>query len=190
MSTLLTKLKQLLAPAKQQFKNKPFAKTLLLNATYEVIGFIPEDRVISHLWKDKVDVISEWDFEINWKNNTKIKWPATIRMKYRVPSVNHLVSFSRSALYIRDNFVCQYCIKKFVKTKLTIDHVIPKSKGGKTCWENCTTSCEDCNYKKKNRTPEEANMAIFNKPTRPTRALLWSGYANMHEDWKFQLGLI
>lgn len=77
------------------------------------------------------------------------------------------VKFSNRAVYRRDNFVCQYCRKKFKTEDLSIDHVLPKSRKGPTTWENCVTSCFKCNNRKSDKTPGEAGLTLMNKPKRP-----------------------
>jgi hypothetical protein len=75
---------------------------------------------------------------------------------------------SRLGVFIRDGFTCQYCGKKFSPKNLTIDHVIPRSRGGKTEWLNIVTSCISCNLKKGDRTPEEAGLTLIKEPRQPT----------------------
>ncbi len=77
------------------------------------------------------------------------------------------VRFSRMNILLRDKFTCQYCGKKFKKSDLNIDHVIPRSRGGKTHWENIVASCIPCNLKKGGRLPKEAGMKLLHKPVKP-----------------------
>jgi len=77
------------------------------------------------------------------------------------------VKYSSKGVYRRDNFICQYCQKRQKTDDLSIDHVIPQSRGGKTSWINCVTACFKCNNKKRDRTPREANMVLARKPFRP-----------------------
>ena len=93
------------------------------------------------------------------------------------------VKFSRSNVFSRDNYVCQYCEKKFPKNDLTLDHVIPISKGGDTSWENVTTSCKGCNNKKGN-----SDLKPLTTPKKPTlkhmmRSYLDSSYNFKDEEW-------
>jgi len=83
--------------------------------------------------------------------------------------------FNRINIFRRDNSICQYCRKTFLKQELTIDHVIPKSHGGKSVWENVVCSCAKCNRKKGGKTPEQANMKILNKPVKPK----WGPFSNV-----------
>jgi 5-methylcytosine-specific restriction endonuclease McrA len=85
------------------------------------------------------------------------------------------VNFSRKNLFIRDNYTCQYCFERKDINKLTYDHVIPKSRwikniGSPTCWTNIVTACVDCNRKKGNRTPKQANMPLKNLPIAPQKS--------------------
>jgi hypothetical protein len=85
------------------------------------------------------------------------------------------VNFTRRNLYKRDNYICQYCVIDFTPRDLTIDHVIPRSRGGTNDWVNCVTSCESCNSRKANRTPQESGMKLFKQPKMPR----WTPIAGM-----------
>ena len=85
------------------------------------------------------------------------------------------VNFTRRNLYKRDCFVCQYCAVGFTPRDLTIDHVVPTSRGGAHSWTNCVTSCEACNAKKANRTPQECGLRLLNQPKMPK----WTPIAGM-----------
>lgn len=77
------------------------------------------------------------------------------------------VKFTRQNVFLRDKFTCQYCVKIFPATKLNLDHVIPRDKGGRTSWENIVASCVKCNTRKSNKLPQEANMHPYSKPFAP-----------------------
>jgi len=76
------------------------------------------------------------------------------------------VPYSNKNVFLRDKNICQYCGKK--DKKMTIDHVLPKSRGGTTCYSNVVTSCYSCNNKKRNRTPDEANLTLLKAPRQPS----------------------
>jgi len=110
--------------------------------------------------------------------------PAVLRLKY----YRHIIKkarYSSKVVFYRDNYVCSYCGKNFVKSKLTIDHIIPRSKGGKTDWMNCVTCCKGCNNRKRNRTPEEAGMPLLTKPFVPQSLIKneLSGIRPVHSEW-------
>ncbi len=107
---------------------------------------------------------------------------STVSRKIRIPKIvitRSSVSFhmskpkvSRLGVFIRDGFRCQYCGMRVSYKNLTVDHVVPKSRGGKTDWMNVVTSCMDCNIKKGDRTPEEANMTLIKEPHIPFISIL------------------
>ena len=142
-------------------------KTLLLNASYEVLSFIPERKMIKLLFKDKVDVVSEWDSVITWGSG-KIKHPAILKLKHHVRRNYFNSNFSRKALVKRDRARCQYCDQKLTASQITIDHVLPRAQGGITSFTNCVVSCHTCNNKKADKTPEQASMKLLRKPTHPS----------------------
>lgn len=76
--------------------------------------------------------------------------------------------YSRVSIFRRDNFTCQYCGQEKKRPELTVDHIIPKCKGGKSTWLNITTACRDCNWRKADRTPEEAKMPLLSVPRIPS----------------------
>lgn len=96
------------------------------------------------------------------------------------------VHFSRRMLYKRDEYTCQYCGCKPKSSELTLDHVQPKSRGGKTKFDNCVLACVECNSFKADRTPEEAKMKLLRKPKRPQQNLLKGDYRV--ESWEQFLG--
>jgi len=95
--------------------------------------------------------------------------------------------YCRRTIYKRDDYTCQYCGCRPGSSELSIDHVIPKSQGGETIWENCVLACVECNSKKANRTPKEANMRLLKKPVRPKSNLL-KGDLYRIKDWEAFLG--
>lgn len=142
-------------------------KTLLLNATYEVIAFISERKVFKLLFKDKVEVISSWDEDIIWYNG-KIKYPSILRLKNHIKRNYFNSNFSRKALIKRDKYICQYCGKKLTASQITIDHVLPRAQKGITSFTNCVVCCQICNNKKADMTPDQAGMILLKKPTHPS----------------------
>jgi 5-methylcytosine-specific restriction endonuclease McrA len=109
-------------------------------------------------------------------------YPSIVRLIFFVRVPYKKIILSRKNILRRDNHRCQYC---GITTYLTVDHVIPKSRGGEDNWENLTTACIKCNNKKGNRTPEEANMPIINKPKRPSHITFIKNFAGKIEDtWK------
>ena len=95
------------------------------------------------------------------------------------------VSFSRRNLYRRDAYSCQYCQRRQPLEDLSIDHVMPRSRGGKTSWENCVLACVNCNSRKANRTPQESGLRLMRQPRKPTWSPLLETLPQARPDsWK------
>ncbi|NQT56532.1 MAG: HNH endonuclease [Desulfobacteraceae bacterium] len=142
-------------------------QVLLLNITYEPLKIINWKRAITLLFLEKVEVVEEYNREIHSVSFT-IKLPAVVRLLRMVKKPKTPVKFSRQNIYARDKYKCQYCGRQFPTEELTYDHIIPKSRGGKTKWENIVTCCIQCNRKKGGRIHTEAGMKLIRKPSRPT----------------------
>ena len=114
-------------------------------------------------------VEEEYDQEVHSVSLT-MKMPAVIRLRKFIHIVYEriaYVSYTKRNVHLRDNFTCQYCGVKMPQKELTIDHIIPEAKGGPTNWENCVSACSDCNYKKDDKTPQEAGMVLIRAARKP-----------------------
>ncbi len=161
-------------------------QVLLLNFSYEVISFISIERSLSLYFKGKADIISEWNEEIYWPSG-KMRLPATIRLRYYVRWIPKKVRFSRHAVFRRDNYLCQYCGQKVKPNKITIDHIIPKTMGGKNCFTNTVSACTDCNSKKADKTLEQAKMQLLSVPIVPDTNSMYRYFEiikTKHDDWE------
>jgi 5-methylcytosine-specific restriction endonuclease McrA len=157
------------------------SRCLVLNADYTPLTIINWQKAL--LWAIKheynvrvgVEIIDFYkDDFICGVNNKKYPIPAVVKTAKYFRINNHKVKFSRKNLFIRDSYTCQYCNNIFDANELTYDHVIPKSiwdsnKGSPTSWTNIVTACRDCNRKKGNRTPKQANMPLQNFPNKPQK---------------------
>ncbi|MCP4639984.1 MAG: HNH endonuclease [bacterium] len=99
---------------------------------------------------------------------TRVRVPEVIQLTFFNGFVRHEVRFSRSSIFERDSFTCQYCGEPFPRSQLTIDHVVPQSRGGQDCWENLVLACGTCNVAKGDRTPDEAGMPLTRRPVKPS----------------------
>jgi len=142
-------------------------RTLLLTQGYEPIQIISWQRAITLVALDKVDVVEEYDALIR-APSLVINVPAVVRLRKAFRRHAKPVKFSRVNIYARDSYRCQYCAARCAIDELTYDHVIPRSQGGRTTWDNIVTACYACNRRKANRTPAEAGMMLLATPTRPT----------------------
>lgn len=100
--------------------------------------------------------------------NRRILLPEIIFLKNYNKLHNKDVKYSRQTLFQRDQFICGYCGQKFEKGKLTVDHIIPRSRGGKTTWDNTVTACTTCNGLKADKLLHEAKMELLHKPKKPS----------------------
>ena len=134
---------------------------LVLNADAQPVSYLPLSAIpwkeaITYLWMDKVIVLDWYDDWIVSSPSWETKVPAVIMMKQMMKRRTN-PRFGKNNLYIRDLFTCQYCDHRFVKSKLTLDHVVPLSLGGRTAWTNIVAACGPCNVSKGNKTIMKPN---------------------------------
>lgn len=142
------------------------ARTLLLNATYEPLRVISWQRAVTMMYLGKVEVLRSYD-QVLHAVTTSIEAPSVVRLYQIVRRHRVRISFSRRNVFLRDEYRCQYCGLSLPATDLTTDHVVPRSLGGATTWENVVTACSPCNLRKGGRTPSQARMALDRRPQRP-----------------------
>ena len=160
-------------------------RVLVLNATYEPLSIISVQRAVVLLLKEKAELV-EATAERLHASRTSFPVPVVIRLVYfvRVPHPVVLAPTRRSVV-VRDNFTCQYCGDTPGRGLLTLDHIVPRSKGGQTSWENVVAACRACNMRKGDRTPEQVGMALRKKPGRPHYvAFLLLSEAGPKDVWK------
>ena len=144
-------------------------QVLVLNASYEPLNVTTVRRAHVLVFKGKAEVVEELDRPLNAASST-FPWPHVIRLVtyVRVPRAVQR-KISRRALFARDGWRCVYCGTS--GGRLTLDHVVPRSRGGESSWENVVTSCASCNHKKGNRLLEETQMTLAFVPRPPAPAL-------------------
>jgi 5-methylcytosine-specific restriction endonuclease McrA len=140
-------------------------QVLVLNATYEPINVCTLQRAIVLVLKNKAEVVERGARRLRTATSAFIE-PLVIRLVYyvRVPRFQAR-RISRRAVFARDGHSCQYCGSG---SRLTVDHVVPKSRGGNSSWENVVTACAPCNTRKGDRLPAEIDMHPRSKPRAPT----------------------
>lgn len=146
-------------------------KTLKLDATYRPIGVVDCLEALVMCIVGKATAVEEYEEEISSPSIT-FKIPSVIVLKTVVKFISTGIRPSRNNIFWRDKNQCQYCGVIESPRDMTIDHVIPRSRGGENTWSNLVTCCKRCNQKKGNRTPEEANMSLLNKPVKPRNSVL------------------
>lgn len=143
------------------------SQVLVLNATYEPLNVVSVRRAVVLLLKRKAEVVEAAEAWLR-SERTSIPLPLVIRLVYfvRIPRYFSL-PLSRRAVLARDHYTCQYCGAQPGKANLTIDHVLPRSRGGETRWDNVVTACAPCNRRKGNHTPQEAGLPEPTQRGRP-----------------------
>jgi 5-methylcytosine-specific restriction endonuclease McrA len=142
-------------------------RVLVLNATYEPINVCTVRRAAVLVLKDKAEVVEQSLSDRLRSERFSMSKPIVIRLitYVRVPRDAHRRKITRKAVLARDSWTCQYCGQR--RTTLTVDHVIPRSRGGESVWENIVASCGPCNRRKGNRLPREARMHPKHEPRPP-----------------------
>ena len=161
---------------------------LVLNADFRPLSYYPLSlwpwqEVIKAVFLERVDVIATYD-QVVRSPSFEMRLPSVVALKSYIAQ-DRPPAFTRFNLFLRDAFACQYCGST---DDLTFDHLIPRSRGGRTTWENILTACAPCNLAKGGRTPKEAEMPVRRLPHRPTMHELQSrgrGFPphHLHESW-------
>lgn len=161
-------------------------RTLVLNAGYEPMQLISWQRALCLVLSEKAEIVARYDQVIRSVSQS-MQMPSVVRLTRYVQVVSRfgLVRCSRKNVLLRDRYQCQYCGIKCRQSEISIDHVMPRSRGGKTIWTNVTAACHNCNRRKGSLTPEEAGMTLLKVPKRPSwRDLLDDfGQATGGADW-------
>ena len=170
----------------EKSKQRP---ALILNADYRPLSYFPLSlwswqEAIKAVYLKRVNVAAEYE-EVVRSEKLTLPLPSVIVLKnYVVPTKT--VPFTRATLFLRDEFTCQYCGYK--GKDLTFDHVVPKSRGGKTRWDNVVAACQSCNLRKAAKTTSQAGFKLKKAPTKPSpEVLLNKGKkfppSDMHKSW-------
>ncbi len=170
------------------------ASVLVLNKYYAAIRVVNVRRALSLVYRDLAEVVhvedgafTGHDFE-SWREVSQARagyqrhghdWIRCVRFELAVPRIIRLliyerlprqsVKFNRRNIYARDSSRCQYCGSRLPTSELSLDHVVPRSQGGKSTWDNIVCCCIRCNVRKGGRRPEEAHMRLITKPVKPKR---------------------
>ena len=164
-------------------------RVLLLNQTYEPLGTVSVARAIIMTFKDTV-FVEEWDGERVLRSaRAEFPVPSVIRRRVyiNIRRRREQSSTKRLRIYVRDKFRCQYCGEKKTAGELTLDHILPRSRGGDNSPMNIVTACLQCNNRKSNRTPEEARMPLLSSQTAlrlDLERVLLCRYAEARAEWR------
>ena len=167
--------------------------TLKLDASWRPIEVVNSYKGFSLVFSGRAQVV---------ENHPQLAcalfyFPSVIVLNSYVRKHQFKVSPTRNTIFYRDKYRCQYCCERFSKSKLTLDHVIPKSRGGDKSWTNLVTCCSCCNQKKADKTPYEASMTLFKEPM-PPKSCYWNSPEwilsrvgnNVPNEWEKFLGVL
>ena len=164
------------------------AAVLFLDVDYQPLRIETWQRALCDFFLDKVEVVE-------YSRDRKIQGvgrehplPTVVRVLRRFRRDKIRIRFSRLNIYARDRFACQFCGARRPTEDLTFDHVVPRSRGGKTTWENIVTACVPCNKAMADRTPAEAGMALLSVPRKPRHlpavTVRGMGGSDIPEEWR------
>lgn len=169
--------------------NPQACPALVLNADYRPLSYFPLSiwhwqTALKAVFLGRVNIVSEYDTKVH-SPSTSLNLPSVIALKNYIKQPLY-PAFTRFNLFLRDEFTCQYCGSK---DDLTFDHVIPRSLGGRTSWDNITAACSPCNLAKGGLTPKQSGMFPRRKPYRPTSHELNTNGRQfppnyLHESWR------
>jgi 5-methylcytosine-specific restriction endonuclease McrA len=140
---------------------------VVLNASYEPIGVVTVRRAVVHVIHERAVIVEAVPGE-TWRNASGREFPVPLVVRLtkmvKIPFMYSELTFSRQAMFERDEYRCAYCGRRCSHDKATVDHVLPQAQGGLWTYRNCVTSCRECNGRKGNRTPERAGMPLLYQP--------------------------
>ena len=174
--------------------------TLVLNRNWQPLNIANVARALVLLWNESARVVDPADYQTyTWEDWSRLRphegdqFIQAVRFRLRLPEVVTLseydrlptaaVTFSRRNIFKRDHFTCQYCGVQPGSEELTLDHVVPRSQGGESRWDNCVLACLECNKRKADRTPQQAGMRLKHKPVQPKWNPLYALHDVRIESW-------
>jgi len=176
--------------------------TLVLNESWIAIHTVPVKHALRLMFTGAAKAVQPETYEVHefesWADLAVLRDEPCIRtvtLRIKVPEVIVLTRynglpdpaavFTRRNLFRRDHNTCQYCGDRPGTSELSIDHVLPRSRGGRSSWENCVLACMECNRRKANRTPEEAGLKLLKRPSKPRWSpLIEIPVARVRQSWE------
>lgn len=175
-------------------------RALLLNADWTPLHFINDVRAVILVMNGRAEIVFDfqtgapavWDEAFTSPGPApdapmrQVQVPATIRLRNRVTKRWKPPRFRKNVLFNRDGWRCQYCGCQLGWSTIEIEHIVPRSRGGKTSWLNCVAACKACNKRKGARTPEEAGMPLLSRPANPSSLHFWNTVKSdsWHPSWE------
>ncbi len=164
---------------------------LVLNADFRPLSYFPLSlwpwqEAVKAAFLGRVNIVSEYDRVVR-SPSLELRLPSVIALKEYV-HLDRRPAFTRFNVFLRDSFECQYCLTDFPSEDLTFDHVVPRSRGGRTTWDNVVTACQTCNLLKGNRRLQDCGLRLLRPPAQPTAYQLQENGRSfppnfLHESW-------
>lgn len=159
------------------------AQVLVLNQNYEPMSITNAKKAIILIFLGKAEIIENHNNLMVRSINLSLPLPSIVRLTRYISVPRKRIVLSRKNIIKRDNHQCQYCGTTI--GPVTVDHIIPKDRGGEDTWENLVCACTKCNNKKRNRTPEEAKMILLKKPQKPSHIFFIRYFiGKLDKSWK------
>jgi 5-methylcytosine-specific restriction endonuclease McrA len=159
--------------------------TLVLDQSNRPIGFVSWQRAVKLYWEDCVEIVREdQNGKVLRSPSLEMGLPRVVRVKgYVAKRLRKNLFPTRYNVAIRDDNTCQYCGEVLAVCDQTLDHVVPRSRGGKDAWENLVLACKRCNSYKDDQTPDEAGMQLIRKPFEPKVGLTYQSNRRVRPEW-------
>ena len=158
------------------------SKVLVLNQDYQAVSLCSAQRAFVLVLLEKAELVSENTTKTLRSVTNEFSYPSIIRLNRYVNLPFKKVALSRVNIYKRDGYACLYCGNK---DNLTLDHVLPRSRGGRDSWENLVSACQKCNTQKGDNTPEEVEMSLRHMPFRPSFIMYLRDFnGKVLDDWR------
>jgi 5-methylcytosine-specific restriction endonuclease McrA len=155
---------------------------LVLNQDYQALSVCSVERAMVLVFLQKAELVADRPDRSLRSARAQHPWPTVVRLKRYIRVPYRRVLLTRRNVLRRDGHRCQYCGSQ---EALTLDHVVPRSRGGRDAWDNLVAACTPCNNRKGNKTPEEANMPLARRPFRPSHVMYMRDLVGTLDDtWK------
>ena len=169
------------------------SSALVLNADFRPLSYFPLSlwpwrEAVKAVFLGRVNVVSEYQDRAVHSPSLEMQLPSVISLKQYIPQARE-PAFTRFNVFLRDRFACQYCTQSQPAEELTFDHVVPRSRGGRTTWDNVVAACTTCNLRKGSKLPHECGMVPMTRPAQPTPYHLHRNGRRfppnyLHESWR------
>lgn len=156
---------------------------LVLNQNYEPLNVCNVRRALVLVLRGKAEVLETAERAFHSARNT-FRLPSVIRLVYMIKRPRPKVRLTRKEIFARDGWACVYCGR--ATKDLTLDHVMPRHRGGEHSWENLVSACKPCNHRKAGRTPSEAHMVLHHQPGAPRYSIYYAffQYLGAQQEWR------